>query len=76
MFFTWMDETLFPNYFPLKEFNGVDNLGVLHKQFFADMANARIGPARLRQVRTKYGMFIYLRFTLRNTLNEGVYLSF
>ncbi|KAK3610671.1 hypothetical protein CHS0354_028056 [Potamilus streckersoni] len=47
----WLNTTFFDNYFPSKIFN-VKPISPDLKYFFDDLYSVRVGPARLRQVRT------------------------
>ncbi|XP_021376367.1 uncharacterized protein LOC110465104 isoform X2 [Mizuhopecten yessoensis] len=61
-FVDWMNGTFFTRYFPEEEYNG-DPLDVRDKMYFWDIANVRIGPPRLRQVRMKRGACPYDKVT-------------
>ncbi|XP_033737951.1 uncharacterized protein LOC117325653 isoform X2 [Pecten maximus] len=61
-FIDWMNGTFFRRYFPMTEYNG-DPLDVRDELFFWDLANTRIGPPRLRQVRMKRGGCPYDKVT-------------
>jgi hypothetical protein len=56
-FFSWMKETFIPIYYPNESYAHAP-LSVVDRQWFKDMANVRVGPARLRQVRMKDGKSI------------------
>ncbi|KAL3877418.1 hypothetical protein ACJMK2_035124 [Sinanodonta woodiana] len=47
----WLNTTFFDNYFPSKMFN-VTPISADLKYFFSDFNSVRVGPARIRQVRT------------------------
>lgn len=49
-----MRYALIPTYYPLKNYADQD-LTLVDKQWFGDMANIRVGPGRVRQVRMKKG---------------------
>ncbi|XP_069123236.1 polycystin family receptor for egg jelly-like isoform X2 [Argopecten irradians] len=61
-FIDWMNSTFFQRYFPQTEYNG-DSLDIRDELFFWDLANTRIGPPRLRQVRMKRGGCPYDKVT-------------
>jgi hypothetical protein len=52
-----MKETFIPLYYPNESY-AHEPLSVLDRQWFKDMANIRVGPARLRQVRMKNGKIL------------------
>ncbi|XP_062620648.1 uncharacterized protein LOC134282235 [Saccostrea cucullata] len=49
-FYKWMMTTFIPTFYPLTAYNG-EKLDILAEQMFGDMANIRVGPGRIRQVR-------------------------
>lgn len=49
-FYTWLNETFIPTYYPVNNYASKP-LTVVDRQWFQDMASIRVGPARLRQVR-------------------------
>ncbi|XP_061186196.1 polycystin-2-like [Saccostrea echinata] len=49
-FYKWMTTTFIPTCYPLRTYNG-EKLDILGEQMFGDLANLRVGPARIRQVR-------------------------
>lgn len=49
-----MRNAFIPTYYPLKNYADQD-LSSVDKQWFGDMANIRVGPGRVRQVRMKKG---------------------
>ena len=53
-FFWWMDECFLPNYYPVLEYNG-KRLHWSVRQFVTDGVSFRVGPAMLRQLRSKTG---------------------
>ena len=53
-FFWWMDEHFLSNYYPVLEYNG-KRLHWSVRQFITDSVSFRVGPAMLRQVRSKIG---------------------
>ena len=53
-FFLWMDQYFLPNYYPVLEYNG-KRLHWSVRQFITDSVSFRVGPAMLRQVRSKTG---------------------
>lgn len=57
-FYTWLNETFIPTYYPVSNYASKP-LTVVDRQWFQDMASIRVGPARLRQVRMKSGSCKY-----------------
>nr|XP_034336032.1 polycystic kidney disease protein 1-like 2 [Crassostrea gigas] len=57
-FYTWLNETFIPTYYPVNNYASKP-LTVVDRQWFQDMASIRVGPARLRQVRMKSGSCKY-----------------
>ena len=53
-FYDWLEHTLLPYAFPENAYNG-DQLTPYERGFLADLTNYRIGPVRLRQLRTNQG---------------------
>ena len=53
-FFLWMDQYFLPNYYPVLEYNG-KRLHWSVRQFVTDGVSFRVGPAMLRQLRSKTG---------------------
>ncbi|KAL5018310.1 hypothetical protein ScPMuIL_004032 [Solemya velum] len=47
----WFKDTFFGHFFPEENFDG-KRLGVVERALFSDLDNLRVGPARLRQLRT------------------------
>ncbi|KAK3090330.1 hypothetical protein FSP39_010980 [Pinctada imbricata] len=58
----WMDKTLIPTCYPKEEYNG-SPLSTTDTQFFGDLTNVRVGPARLRQVRMATDGCVYKKLT-------------
>jgi len=53
-YYDWMNQTVLPTMFPQVDYTGV-NLHWRKRQFIADLAKFRVGPPRLRQLRTTKG---------------------
>jgi len=53
-FYTWLNYTLIPFVFPKQSVDGT-NLPAYYRQYLQDQVNFRVGPLRLRQVRTTEG---------------------
>ncbi len=50
----WMEEYFLPNYFVETDVNG-NTLDWRERLFMSDAASFRVGPARIRQLRSKLG---------------------
>ena len=50
-----MNDAFLPNYYPLMNYADME-LNSVDKKWFRDMANIRIGPGRIRQVRVERGI--------------------
>lgn len=53
-FYRWMRDAFIPMYYPLTNYADQE-LTSVDKQWFGDMANIRVGPGRIRQVRMNKG---------------------
>ena len=56
MFMAWLNITFLPTYFAFHDYDG----NILHwrqRRFLEELANYRLGPARLRQLRVKPGLW-------------------
>ncbi len=51
-YFDWVGDTFLPNYFALNDLAG-NRLHWRDRKFMNDWTSYRIGPARIRQLRTK-----------------------
>ncbi|XP_062590863.1 uncharacterized protein LOC134252407 [Saccostrea cucullata] len=61
-FYNWMDTVFIPIYYPTKNYANL-NLNSIDKMWFGDMANIRVGPGRIRQVRMKKVECDYYKLT-------------
>ena len=50
----WINKTLIPTFYPENDYRG-DPLSEVNKKWFGDNSSIRVGPARLRQLRSKRG---------------------
>ena len=53
-FFSWMQNTFIPTYYPETHYSGA-SLGVQDQRYFGDLSSIRVGPGRLRQARMGKG---------------------
>ncbi|XP_061167307.1 polycystin-1-like protein 2 isoform X1 [Saccostrea echinata] len=60
--FSWLSQTFIPTFYPENYYSGA-SLGVQDKKYFGDLANIRVGPGRLRQVRMSKGECDYHKLT-------------
>jgi hypothetical protein len=49
-FYLWLKSTFIPAFYPNSTYNE-EELDILGKQMFGDLASIRVGPGRIRQVR-------------------------
>ncbi|XP_061167318.1 uncharacterized protein LOC133176177 [Saccostrea echinata] len=64
-FYTWMDKVFIPIYYPTRNYANM-TLNSVDKMWFGDMANIRVGPGRIRQVRMKKVECDYYKLTWPN----------
>ena len=58
--FMWINETVIPALFPVEDING-NTLHWYYKKFATGYEFLRVGPPRLRQLRTTRGTFILFK---------------
>lgn len=69
---TWLETIAFPTLFPQSEYNG-ERLHWRYRQYTAGLANFRVGPPRLRQVKVIQGQFIARK--IYNNMSYSIILS-
>lgn len=62
----WLETIAFPTLFPQKEYNG-ERLHWRYRQYANGLTNFRVGPPRLRQVKTIQGNVCHQLYLHRHT---------